>query len=217
MAGCAISSLLKQTTTPAYQPANVYRAETSFPPAIKRVAVLPLTTLTDEAAMSFGRDTLAPILLQELGRARMCELVPVSSDELRRLTGRDSWSGEEKLPWDLFDKLRTRLGVDAVMFSRLTQYRAYEPLAIGWRLKLFDAEEPHILWAVDEVFDARVPEVAAAAKRHARTHPEAAPSPDNTHSVLQSPRRFGHYTASAVVETLPRREPPTNAEASREQ
>ena len=204
--GCAFPPLLSRVSTPDYQPANVYREESFLPPSIKRVAVLPLTTLTGEAAMDFGRDSLAPVLLQELGRTRLFELVPVSEDELRLLTGRDNWNGEEKLPLDFFDKLKDKLGVDAVLFSRLTQYRAYEPLAIGWRLKLLDAEEPHIIWAVEEVFDARVPEVAAAAQRHAQAHPGTAPSLSDARSVLLSPRRFGQYTTSAVVGTLPGRE-----------
>src|SRR5216117_1853133 len=172
LAGCATVPFLNQATIPSYKPANVYREEAFLPPNIKRVVVLPLTTLTDEAATDYGRDTLEPVLLGELGRSRQFELVEVSPEELRLLTGRSAWSGEELLPQDFFERLRAKLGVDAVLFCRLTQYRAYEPLAVGWRLKLVDADEPHILWAVDEVFDARVPEVAAAARRYAQQHAE---------------------------------------------
>jgi len=155
--------------------------------------------------MEFGRDSLGPVLWNELGRSRQFELVTVLPEELRLLTGRSGWSGEEKLPIDFFDKLKDKLGVDAVLFSQLTQYRAYEPLAVGWRLKLMDAEVPRILWAVDEVFDARVPEIAAAARRYAQAHPEAAGSLRDSQSVLLSPRRFAQYTASAVVGTMPGR------------
>lgn len=207
-AGCARSSFLGQMTTASYQPSNVYRGEANLSSEIKRVAVLPLTSMNDDTAMEFGREELWPVLVAELGRARQFELVSVSADELRLLTGRNFWSGEEKLPLDFFDKLKEKLGVDAVLFSRLTQYRAYEPLAVGWRLKLFDAAEPQVLWAVDEVFDARVPEVAAAARRYAQQHPDAGPSVQDAQGVLLSPRRFGRYATSAVVETLPGRAVP---------
>ena len=203
--GCKTNTLLSHVTVASYKPTNVYREDATLPAAIKRVAVLPLTTLGDEAAMDSGREALWPALVGELGRARHFEIVTVTPDELRLLTGRSLWSGEEKLPLDFFDKLKDRLGVDAVLFSRLTHYRAYEPLAIGWRLKLLDADEPHILWAVDEVFDARTPEVAAAARRYAQEHPDANSSLQDVQSVLVSPRRFGQYTASAVVETMPTR------------
>ena len=203
--GCTTSSFLGQVTTASYQPSNFYRSDPNLSPEIKRVAVLPLTILNEDATMEFGRDALWPVMVAELGRARQFELVPVSAEELRSLTGRNTWSGEEKLPLDFFEKLKEKLGIDAVLFSRLTQYRAYEPLAVGWRLKLYDAAEPQVLWAVDEVFDARVPEVAAAARRFAQQHPDAAASVQDSHTVLASPRRFGTYTASAVVETLPGR------------
>jgi TolB-like protein len=201
--GCANTPFLGQATIPSYKPSNVYREEAFLPPNFKRVAVLPLTTLVDDATVDFGRDSLAQILLDELGRSRRFELVAVSSEELRLLTGRSAWSGEEPFPQDFFDKLRSRLGVDAVLFCRLTQFRAYEPLAVGWRLKLLDAEEPHILWAVDEVFDARVPEIAAAARRYAQQHPEQGSTIYGPQGVFVSPRRFGQYTVSAVVDTMP--------------
>jgi len=205
LTGCATSPFLSDFNTPSYTPSNVYRDEALLPSYVKRVAVLPLTTLTDESSMEFGRESLGPVLLNELGRSRQFELVTVPPDELRLLTGRSGWSSEEKLPSDFFEKLKDKLGVDAILFCRLTQYRAYEPLAVGWRLKLLDAEIPRILWAVDEVFDARVAEVAAAARRYARANPEAVPSLHDSQSVLLSPRRFGQYTASAVVGTMPGR------------
>jgi hypothetical protein len=205
LTGCATSPYLTDLGTPSYEPSNVYRDEALLPSYVKRVAVLPLTTLTDESSMDFARDSLWPVLLGELGRSRQFEVVTVPPEELRLLTGRSGWSGEEKLPVDFFEIMKDKLGVDAVLFCRLTQYRAYQPLAVGWRLKLLDAEVPRILWTVDEVFDAGVAEVAAAARRYANEHPEAVPSLQDSQSVLLSPRRFGQYTASAIVGTMPGR------------
>ena len=203
VSGCAFSPFVAQSLTTSYQPSNSYREEAALPAHIKRIAVLPLTTLVEEASAEFGRDALWPVLMNELGRARLFELVHVSPDELRLLTGRSHWSGEEKLPLNFFELLKDKLGVDAVLFSRLTQYRAYEPLAVGWRLKLMDAEEPRILWAVDEVFDARAPEVAAAARRYAQGHPDTSVSLRDSQSVLLSPHRFGQFTVNAVVASFP--------------
>jgi hypothetical protein len=202
--GCAISEKLHDTTVARYHPSNVYCSE-FFQSQTKRVAVLPLTTLVDGASMDFGRDLLQPVLLHELSRARQFEFVAVSSDELRLLSGRDAWSGEETFPADLFEKLRSKLGVDGVLFAQLTQFRAYEPLVVGWKIKLFDAIEPQILWAVDEVFDARVRTVAIAAQRYAQQHPRSGIS--EVQEVLLSPYQFGHYTASSVVGTIPVRSP----------
>ena len=195
-----------QISTPSYQPSNVYLEEPSLAPNIRRVAVLPMAVLTEDSGMEFGRDALWPVLLNELGRIRQFEVVSVTAEDLRLMTGRTAWGGEEKLPMDFFDKLKEKLGVDAILFSRLTQYRAYEPLSIGWRFKLLDADEPRILWAVDEVFDARVPEVAAAAVRFDQRHPDTSASLHDARGVLASPKRFGRYAASAVMQTLPSRQ-----------
>ena len=71
----------------------------------------------------------------------------------------------------------------------------------GWKL----GDDPRILWSVDEVFDASLPAVANAARRYAQAHPEPSPPLGDSRRVLNSPRRFGHYTASAIWQTLPER------------
>lgn len=205
LAGCASSSGLRRLSAAAYEPANIHRAEASLPDQIKRVALLPVTALSDEPGMDFGRESLGPILANELGRVRLFELVLVGPEELRALTGRPAWTGEEQLPLDFFEKLKDKLGVDAVLFSRLTQYRPYEPLSVGWRLKLVDADDPHLLWAVDEVFDAGTASVATAARRFARSQPGAPGTASEVDDILASPRRFGQYTAHALFATLPGR------------
>ncbi len=207
--GCSQSRYLRQALTPSYVPSNVFTEEPNLPANLRRVALLPSGAISDSAEMAFGLESMEPALRAALARVRTFELVPVSRDELRLLTGRSDWRPDDKLPPDLFDKLKEKLAVDAVLFSTLTAYRAYEPIAIGWRIKLIDADEPHIIWAVDEIFDARVPEVAAAAVRHAEHHRESASSLEESRSVLTSVRRFGHYAASAVVGTMPGRNPVT--------
>lgn len=194
--GCISPSLFRSVHTANYQPSNVYQANKQLGNSVKRVAILPLGTLTHEPSMEFGRNALWPLLLGELGRSKLFELVIVSGDELRSLTGRDEWVPDDRLPSNLFEKLQGKLAVDAILFSQLTAYRPYEPVAIGWRLKLVDVNEPEVLWAIDEVFDARLPEVAASARRF---------TAGDSSNGLSSPRRFGSYTANAVVQTLPRR------------
>lgn len=205
-AGCASGPFLGQTSlVSSYVPANVYQEEADFPPEIKRVALLPLSVDDEMPDLEFGRASLAQLLAGEFGRARQFELVMVSPEQLLRVTGTSRWRASGRFSTDYFERLRDEFGVQAVLLPELTQYRPYEPLAIGWRVKLVDASEPRVLWAVDEVFDARVPAVAAAARRYAHNHPDAAGSLVDDRAVLQSPRRFARYTASAVVSTLPAR------------
>jgi len=196
----------RETFVSSYQPSNVYREEKTLPSEIKRVAILPLAIGESTTELEHGRDSLAAVLNAELVRSHQFETVLVSPERLLRITGTARWSSSDRLADNFFDQLAGELGVQAVMLPELTQYRAHEPLAIGWRLKLVDAAEPRVIWAVDELFDARVPSVAAAARRYAEGHPDTAQSVASERAVLQSPRRFARYTASAVVATLPPRE-----------
>ena len=205
LSGCATNPLEDRVWGPSYQPLNIYTEAHTLPARLRRLAVLPLTAAGESTELEFGRASLEPVLFAELGRVNQFELVPVTPEQLQRWTGRSSWTGEEKLPQDFFEKLRAAAGIDGVLLCRLTQYRAYEPLAIGWRLKLLDARNPRVIWAVDEVFDARQSDVANAARRFAQAHPEPVPPVGDSRSALMSPRRFAQYTASAVFQTLPAR------------
>lgn len=208
LAGCASRPFFGSTAlVSSYEPSNYYVEENVLPADLRRVAMLPLVVGEGAATseMEFGRETLETVLAGELFRRRRFETVLVSPERLRRITGVSGWASGERFSEDFFDKLREELGVQAVLLPELTRYRAFEPLMVGWRLKLVDAAEPRVLWAIDEVFDARDPMVAAAARRHAQANPDTAGALSDDRAVLQSPRRFGRYTASAVVATLPGR------------
>ena len=113
--------------------------------------------------------------------------------------------------------------LNAVLFSRLTSYRAYPPLALGWSFKLVECPEkpgtvPRILWAADETFDAGNAAVMNSARRHYLAQQTTAGPLADSRTVLQSPRRFAQYTLSALALTLPPREispqvPPPPADA----
>jgi hypothetical protein len=206
--GCASGPFKRPAAFVAsYEPSNLFVEEAIMPAEIKRVGVLPLTVGEGTAEMEFGRETLEPVLMAELYGSRQFEVVPVSAEKLLRITGQARWDAQARFSQDFFDNLREELGVQAILLPELTRYRPHEPLMVGWRLKLVDATEPRVLWAIDEVFDAREPSVAAAARRYSDRHPDAAGSLADDRAVLQSPRRFARYTASAVVATLPGRSP----------
>src|SRR5947199_8554354 len=70
-AGCLRSPFVNQAAVPSYKPANVYREEAFLPPSIKRVAVLPLPTLTDEAPVDCGPQPRWRVPCAAWGRARL--------------------------------------------------------------------------------------------------------------------------------------------------
>jgi hypothetical protein len=214
--GCHVLPPLPATVQdmgPRYKPTNIYRQSAMLSPQIKRVALLPLTTLDSSTFSQAGVETLSPLVYAELEKCKRFEIVTVSPDQLRQWTGKTGWRTDEPLPADFFTKLSDATGCNAVFFTQLTRYQPYQPLAMGWKLSLIAdppsgpatsaAMKDKILWSADEVLDAGEPGVANAARDYYSQHlrnenPSADPS-----TILSSPARFGQYTLAALLDTLP--------------
>jgi hypothetical protein len=204
-AGCAEQNQLRRSMAQPYQPANRHQSATQLPPSLRRVAVLPLTAEEKDAPAQTGCTTLEPILLAELRKRAVFEVVPVSRDQLRAWTGRVGWRQEDTLPAELLAKVQEHTGCEGVLFDHLTVYRPYPPLAVGWRMSLVDAADRTTYWTVDEVFDAGSPAVIKAAQTYFRGQMNQPSVELDSTAVLTSPRRFGQYSAAAAFGTLPAR------------
>ncbi len=205
LAGCGGVPLSDQVIGPSYQPANFHLRSAVMPRELRRVAVLPLATAKDEPQLEAGREALEPIVWAELIKTKRFEVVKVSSEQLAIWTGRPAWKAEERLPDGFRGGLKGETSADAVLFCQLTEYRGYPPLGVGWSMKLVDAGPSPILWSVDEFFDAGNPQVVNAARRYCQQEARDTRNLSDSFLILGSPRRFGQYTASAVLATLPGR------------
>jgi len=187
------------------------RAENVFayPPKLsldlRRVALLPLAAEAAGGDLPDGCAALAPVLQEQLIKTQKFEVVAVDPAILRRGSGQVNWTGTEVLPPDLLAFLKREYGCDGVLFAELTAYRAYAPLAVGWRLKLVDVRSGQIVWAADEVFDAKRPAVSLAAQRFASPGFNLPFLRQENWVAVNSPRQFGGYTAATLLDTLPDR------------
>ncbi len=204
-AGCSTERLADTVIGPGYHPVNVYCRGPMLPADLRRVAVLPLTCADDSMALAAGREALAPVLEEELAKLGKFEIVPVSPADLQQRTGRANWRADEKLPPDFFQSLKAAYACDAVLFSQVTVFRAYPPLAVGWRFQLAGGAGKDIVWAADDVFDAGQPAVVNGARRYQQEQQRSASSHLDSFGIMNSPRRFGHYSASTLLATLPAR------------
>jgi hypothetical protein len=173
-----------------------------LPERIRRVAMLPLTSSLQSTAHETGRDLLQPALFGELSKSRLFEVVAVPTHKVEEWTGKRAWTPEEKLPASFLGRIKEETACDAVLFTQLTSFRAYPPLALGWRLLMVDATNAQVLWAVDEVFDAGDPAVINSARRYAQDHSRTTPGLAREHYLLNSPREFAQFTANEVVRTI---------------
>jgi hypothetical protein len=182
----------------------VYVESGRVPAHVKRVAVLPVAIAEPQAALEEGRIALQPVLFAELLGSARFEFVAVTPEQCRAWTGQPQWLASEQLPRELLDKIRSSTGCDALLFSQLTRYHPYPPVAVGWQLQLLSVEPLRVLWAVDELFDSGDSAVADAARGYYKKHWGGQIGAD-PQTILSSPRRFGQYTSAALVETLPER------------
>jgi hypothetical protein len=205
LAGCETPSAMTVAFRTPYKPDDVFLADGTglLPGDIKRVAMLPLACDARQTDLLAGRDTLAPVLFAELIKTKQFEVVQISRAELWRLTGRTDWTGDEVLPADILDLLKKDSGCDAVLFCELTGFRAYPPLAIGWRLKLVAVRQKKTLWAGDEYFDAGNPAVIAAVRHYQRHGQMVLDDGSGGWLAVNSPCRFGQYSIDSLLDTLP--------------
>ena len=188
-----------KSSAPATDVDNVYRAPGKV--QTRRVAVLPISFSPADWQAADGAKALQPALISELAKKQRFELATVTTEQLQLWSGRGTWHADELLPPNLFEKLRAETGCDAVLFTHLGSYHPYEPIVMGWTMKLVDAQNSTILWAVDEVFDgAKRAVTSAAAQGVGRI---LGWTDSGSDSLQLSPRRFGEYTFSALLDTLP--------------
>lgn len=203
LTGCALPQPVSRLITAPYRPQNVFVWGPSLPPQIRRVALLPMACDQDTAEMAEGRDALEPIMRVELAKLRRFELFSLSHELLQARTGRATWGCEDALPHDLFSWLGDSCGCDAVLFCRLTVFRGYAPLAVGWTMRLVDIRTRGTLWAGDEVFDSECPAIQAGVRHYQSIRRRASSASCDEWAIENSPRQFGQYAAAQLLATLP--------------
>jgi hypothetical protein len=188
---------------PDFAVTNVFRKEATLPASVRRVAVLPLVSDMSPDALAGGQ-MLQPVLQTELAKAGRFDLIFVTPGQLQQWTGQERWDYHDVLPNGFMKNIASHTDADAVIFARLSRFHAYPPIVVGWRMTLA-ALDADLLWSVDEVFDASEEAVSNSARRFDRGQVSSSAALEDSRSILLSPRKFGQYTARAVVQTLPHR------------
>jgi len=209
-AGCQNLQIGDYETPAYYHPANISYDSLVLPPSVKRVALLPLTTGGSDASLQDGVDALTPIVDAELKKTGRFEVLGISPAQLRQLTGQASWRAEDILPMDFFQRLQRDTGCDAIMFCQVTRYRAFPPLAIGWKFCLAaqgsgEKAVTRNLWSADEVVDASNPKIAHAARTYYSQHLRGEQTMPDATTILRAPSQFAQFSVSAIFSTLPDR------------
>ncbi len=217
LTGCATHPFDPGLTGPFHEIGNFFLINHALPPHVRRVAMLPLSSTQTTQTADKGRESLEPILYGELSKKRLFEIVRITPEQLDAWTGKTNWKAEDELPANFLTKIRESSACDAILFSQMTYYQPYPPLAVGWRLLLVDSNDGQTLWSLDEIFDAGEPRVANSVRRFAleneRTNAELTKQMGTKYGPafsgrvfglewINSPLHFARYTANAAAETL---------------
>jgi len=192
---------------PFYTVGNVYMNPTGLNENVRRVAMLPLIPSRGNRDAERGVPFMQPILTEEFSRNRIFDVVTVTPDRLRRLFHRHSIYADEPLPYDFLATIHRETGCQAILFAELTTFRAYPPVALGWKLHLFDLESEELIWAVDEVFDGGQSPVANSLRRHIRRNHSSHGDAATKILVLDSPREMARFSLSQLAPTLMKKNP----------
>lgn len=165
-----------------------------IPATIRRVLMLPLHIVQVAGEPQRELDT---IFETELNKHQRFEVVRMSRAELAGFIQREDIGSTEQFPAAALEAIRQRFSPDAILFTDITSYRPYRPLAIGVRSRLLDARTMSEIWAVDATLDAAHEEVQRAAT--------TGTAEGHAGLVLQSPRAFAGFVAQQVFSTLPPR------------
>ena len=202
--GCSLKPITDPIVGPGHNTSNVFRKEAVLPATLRRLAVLPLTYDEGNATGAAGREILEPVLQSELAKTARFELYFVKPAQLEQWTGKERWDDFNELPKEFLQTIAQRTGCDGVLFARLSQFQAYPPIVLGWRLRLV-ANDADIIWTADELYDAAEQTVSNSARRYDRAHTRNNPVLEDSRSILLSPSKFGQYTLSSLLGTLPTR------------
>jgi len=188
-------------TGPFHQIGNYYLVDQKLPDDIRRVAMMPLTAVQTDYASVAAVESLQPVLYGELSKLRAFDITIIPRSKLQDLTGQSSWSPDDRLPNNFLYQITNTTACDAILFSRVTHYHAFPPMAIGWKMLMVNTKGD-VLWSVDEVFDAGEARVVNSAHRYAMQNEMTAPEIEPHTGLVNSPRFFSQYAASEVVKTL---------------
>lgn len=200
--GCSTKPLTDPIIGPDHVVKNVYRSETLLPGTLKRVAVLPLSYNEVEGAGASAGDILQPVFESELTKVARFESYFIKPHQLRLWTGKERWDDFDELPAEFLKLIADRTGCDGVLFTRVSPFKAYSPIVIGWRMRLA-TNDARTVWAADEIFDAADQTVANSARRYNRGRTKGNPVLEDSRSILLSPREFGQYSLATLFATIP--------------
>jgi hypothetical protein len=141
-------------------------------------------------------------------RTNLFEVIQINPDDLARHTGRFEFNSTEELPANLLQVIKQVYAADAILFTDITHYDAYQPIKMGIRSKLIKLSDSQAIWAFDDYFDTGDPRITAAALHFEENNNKQAYPYKKESIILQSPNQFSAFVFATAYATMPQRHRP---------
>lgn len=185
----------KTLLSPKYKTSNYFIYPDFELLDINHVAVVDFTNTSQEPGVE---KQVQDMFLRELNKVNKFEISPCpyieQSKNLFTINGR--YTKEDLL------EIATKYHIDAILMVEITDYKAYQPLVLGIKIKMVQTITGDDIWIVDELYDSTAAKVSTAAKEYYFSYI------DNDHTfykwkiMLKSMRHFTQFVCYDIFKTL---------------
>lgn len=197
LSGCGLVESFLDPTPNREDVAVAWRAPTVDGHQIRRVVVLPFQNLCDHPEQV---SIVESAFVDEFQKRQAVEVVSLDRGALTE-SEEEAFLINGRVQADTLVRLSRHHQADAVLYGAVTQYKGYEPLALGLRVELVSAGAGDVVWSANGIFDAADDRVQRDVRNFHDTTLGETHSLEGWRLVLMSPNRFATYACARVVET----------------
>ncbi|MFA6132717.1 MAG: hypothetical protein WC869_01720 [Phycisphaerae bacterium] len=148
-----------------------------------------------------ARDTSAALVKAIAARGLFdLELVHADDSGLAELS---LGSPDRLLSLENISALRKLLGCDAVIYGRITTFRAHPHMQMGLRLRLVDLRTAKVVWGIDQIWDTSDKSLEDRIEDYFEDQVRDELEPLNWRLVLVSPLAMEGFVSYETAQTLP--------------
>lgn len=167
--------------------------------AINRVALIELEHYPGHSELS---ETLTQSLADGLGKKHLFTVKTVYRSDpewtMLDLDNITTYSHQDLV------NIREVLNVDAIIFGSIKHYQPFPHLLVSLHLKMIDAYQADLVWAMEQVWDSSDKQVEMRMKEYYQSRFHDSFKPLDWKILVTSPRAFNKFVADEVGDTFPK-------------
>ncbi len=199
LSGCTVMDDIKSIAIKTPPPLNSYVADELREGLIKKALILPFT---NENGPERVGEIVGNAFAIELGKTGLFHTFSPSVSPQELANADKALWGYGSIDVDTLIAAKKKYGVDAFIFGKVTQYKAFVPLSLGIRVIMISGHSGAAAWSVEGVFDSDQKSVVQAAKSYYKKNYRRDQSLYGWELMLLSMERYTKFITNMLVENL---------------